>query len=203
MKAQDHTTFREWLDLELDGELPSALQGKLRDHLIGCSDCRTERDALLQVRLAMGEIKVPVQRSFRRRVLEALPAAAWESRPVKSWAAVIALVLVLGAASAGLVGWSAARLTPSMPFAGALSAVWDSFAMAVLAGTGLLGASWKGIGMVMGEALRASWLQTAAFVIILVGLNASVAVLIRRRRRPATAARSGNSARSSSRPAND
>ena len=46
MNQPDHSTYREWLNLEADGELSSVEQRRLDEHLAGCEGCAAYLDQL-------------------------------------------------------------------------------------------------------------------------------------------------------------
>ena len=83
--------------------------------------------------------------------MSALPTAGWESRSPRAWRFTAAVILLLGGfAAALLVAGSAPRPPPGF---GALFAVADMLQASVVAGAGLLGASWKGLGLVLDKML--------------------------------------------------
>jgi len=130
--------------------------------------------------------RVPVREGFQARVMASLPAAGWEAArsPVHSpaaWRWPAAALAALLAATAALVGWASPHLAPGGSFAGALAALGDLFATSALAGAGLLGASWQGIGMVTSEALGEIPGGLVAFTILVVCLNLLLIALVRRR----------------------
>ena len=80
-----------------------------------------------------------------------------------------------------LAGVSTAQLHPGAPFLAALGAVADLMVAAALAGAGLLGASWSGVGLALGEIFAGSKGTLAAFAGLVVGLNLVLFLLLRRR----------------------
>ncbi|KAB2955591.1 MAG: DUF1153 domain-containing protein [Thermoanaerobaculia bacterium] len=81
----DHQTWREWLDLDVDGALGDEERRRLAGHLAGCSECVAERRRLeaLAARLAAG--KIALRPDFKASVMAALPPAPWESRSRRAW----------------------------------------------------------------------------------------------------------------------
>lgn len=176
---------QEWLGLEADGRLPEELAAGLDRHLADCAECREERSALAALGGLLERSRVGVHRGFAARVMASLPAAGWEGSAPRSWRLPVALMALLAAASAALVGLSSAQLGPGMPFLGALTAVAGLFSASLLAGAGMLGASWQGLGMVVGELFATSTGNLVAFVVLVIAANVLLVALARRRRRPA------------------
>jgi len=186
MDTQDHTTFQEWLDLELAGELDAPRRERLQIHLASCPQCREERGALEALDALLAASRVPVRAGFESQVLTALPVAGWEARSLRAWRLPLVLLAVLVMFTAGLVGISSAQLRPDASFVGALAAVADLLGTALLAGTGLLAASWKGIGLVTTEALSRTSGGMLGFTVVVICLDLLLLSLLRRR--PAAAA---------------
>lgn len=183
--STDHTTYREWLDLDVEGALPAGDGPRLAAHLAGCAECRDERQRLAALHQTLAAARVPVRPGFRHQVMASLPEAAWERRraPAARWAWAAGLVALLAAASAALFAVSGARLAPGGSLAGALVALGEMLAMAALAGAGLLGATWTGLGMAVGELFARSPGTLAAVALLAVCLAALTVSLLRRPRR--------------------
>lgn len=182
MSKPDHSTYREWLDLEADGRLPRGEQARLEDHLASCSSCRTELDALRSLESLLVRKRVPVRDGFRADVLAALPATGWEARAPRTWGFPVAMFVLLAVVSATVVGASPGESSGL----GALSAVFGMFRAAALAGSGLLAASWKGFGLVFEEML-ASPMSLGMFGVFVLCLNILLVMMIRRKRSDAPA----------------
>ncbi len=135
-------------------------------------------DALLR------ESRISVQPGFRDRVMELLPATAWErrlgTRRLPAWAlpAVMIAVLALGAALA--LSWGGAGAADSHVLGLGL-AVFDFLATTALAGAGLLYATWRGTGMGFAELFADSPLNLLALVAMVVFLDLLFVALLRRR----------------------
>lgn len=182
--STDHTTYREWLDLELEGALPAGDAPRLAAHLADCADCRAERRRLTALHEMLAASRVPVRPDLRARVMAALPEPAWErSRaPAARWAWAAALLALLATTSATLFGLSGARLSPGASLAGALAALGDLLATATIAGAGLLGATWTGVGLAVASLFRESPGTLVAVAVLAVFLAALTVSLLRRPR---------------------
>ena len=183
MSRPDHDTYREWLTLDADGMLDGTERALLDDHLGSCADCRREREKDLALDALLQRSALPVRAGFRESAMSALPTAGWEARSPRAWRFTAAVIVLLGALAAALM---AAGSAPASSGLGALAAVGGMLQAAVVAGAGLLGASWKGIGMVVDKVI-ASPVSLGAFGILVLCLNLFLVSLIRRKR-PAGAA---------------
>lgn len=179
MRRPDHNTYREWLNLDVDGELPPAQRPELEEHLTACQECRGEREGLLAFERLLARERVPVRAGFRHQVLAGLPPAGWESRSPRTWSFPAAAVVLLAGIAAAVMG--SARLGSSSSVLSALAAFAGMFRATFQAGAGLLAASWKGIGMVFSEAL-ASPMSIGVFALLVLCLNLLLLSLLRRRR---------------------
>jgi len=187
-----HAEIQDWIELESDGELRDERQLRVLDeHLASCAECAAARAGSLQLRAALDSARVPVRADFQSAVMAALPAAGWEARSPRTWAVPLALFALLGGAAAAVVGVEAARLQPSGPLAAAFLALGDLFGAALLAGGGLLGASWRGIGLAVRELAGSSTGSLVALGGLVIGLNWMVWRLARRRA-PARARKDGD-----------
>src|SRR5690349_18770348 len=183
----DHTTYREWLNLEADGRLARDERARLEDHLATCSACRTELDGMRELDGLLLQASVPVREGFRDDVMALLPAAGWEARAPRTWGFPAAMFILLGVIATAVIGsGSAAGEHAGL---GALSAIFGMFHATVLAGSGLLGASWKGLGLVFQEMLS-SPMSLGMFGVFVLCLNILLVSMIRKRRTAAVEARS-------------
>ncbi|HET9211679.1 MAG TPA: zf-HC2 domain-containing protein [Thermoanaerobaculia bacterium] len=190
MSRPDHNTYREWLTLDADSMLDGGERALLDDHLSSCADCRRERDENLALDALLQRSTLPVRADFRESVISALPTAGWEARSPRAWRFTAAVIVLLGALAAALM---AAGSAPASSGLGTLAAVGGMLQAAVVAGAGLLGASWKGIGMVVDKVI-ASPVSLGAFGFLVLCLNLFLVSLIRRKR-PADAAAAQRSGR--------
>ncbi|MFL6291517.1 MAG: anti-sigma factor family protein [Thermoanaerobaculia bacterium] len=175
----DHATYREWLNLEADGRLPRDERARLEDHLATCSACRTELDGLHELEGVLLRASLPVREGFRDDVISALPAAGWETRAPRTWGFPAAMFILLGVIATAVIGSGAAA--GEHAGLGAISAIFGMFKATVLAGSGLLGASWKGIGLVFQEMLS-SPMSLGMFGVFVLCLNILLVSMIRRKR---------------------
>ncbi|HEY7213164.1 MAG TPA: zf-HC2 domain-containing protein [Thermoanaerobaculia bacterium] len=185
MNEPDHSTYREWLNLEADGMLSGAEQRRLDEHLAACAECRRERQDLLALEDLLRRSAIPVRADFRAAVMSALPATGWEARAPRAWGFPAAVLVLLGSLAAALMIAGSASAPTGFS---ALLAVGGMFRAAALAGAGLLAASWKGIGLVVDEVLS-SPVSLGAFGFLVLCLNLLLFSLIRRRRPAGAAAR--------------
>jgi len=179
MTRPDHDTYREWLNLEVDGCLPAARHAELDRHLASCADCRTEREELLAFEGLLQKNRIPVRADFKDTVLSSLPVAGWENRHPKTWGFPAAVVLLFAGIAAALFGSS--RLEGAGGGASALLALADMLGSTVQAGAGLLAATWKGLGLAFAEVI-ASPVSLGAVAILVISLNLLLLSLLRRRR---------------------
>lgn len=170
MKHRDHNAYRELLYLEGDGELTTAERAALHRHLPRCGECRRARVELERLDQVMASGRVPVREGFRDEILAALPPAGWEAAHPRYWIASLALFLGVGGTAAALLSSGGGEVS-SLPLAGAFGAVFDLLRSAMLAGGGLLAASWKGMGMAVEKALDGSTLSWVAFGAVILGID--------------------------------
>jgi len=181
MKTPDHTTYREWLYLEPDGELNAGERSGLRQHLATCSSCRQERQELASLNEMLMQSRVPVGDHLEQQVMANLPAAGWETRSPRTWVAALVVVLLLSVGSALLIGAAGEEVMSAIPIA-ASTAVWELLSSSALAGAGLLAASWKGLGIAFQDVLGQSAWNIVAFGVLILCLDLLLFRLLFRRR---------------------
>jgi hypothetical protein len=179
--------LREELDLELDGGLDESKRAALHERLELDLELARERRELVLVHEALAAAVVRPRPGFAAEVMRALPPAAWEGRTVSAWRWPFVLLLTLGGVAAVLFGGAAAELEPAAPGFAAFAALVKFFTSTALAGAGLAGATWKGLGAGLAQWLVASKLHLAAAAIVVAGLNLLLFRLLRPTRRPASA----------------
>ncbi len=190
MRELDPSEANELLFLECDGELTSREVAQLDAVAAESPAIAQERRELFRLRELLDESKIEVRPEFKAEVLEGLPAAGWGARHPRSWWVAALVLALLGSAAALLTGLSAAQLEPASPFVAAMAAVGDLFASSVAAGAGLVGASWRGVGLAVSDWLGASVPNAIAFGVLVVGVNLLLLRRLRRRARPAPATES-------------
>jgi len=169
-RPTDHTTFREWLYLEQDGELTAGERSSLKQHLGVCASCREEREELGKLAGLLATSKVGVGDGFSARVVSKLPPAGWEARSPRNWLVAVCIVALLVVSSVLLVGLGRAEAASALPVT-ALAAVGELLKTSALAGAGLLTASWKGLGLAMQDILGQSIWNTIALGVLVLCLN--------------------------------
>lgn len=183
MNKPDCETFREWIALDLGEELPARERGDLADHLGTCAACREERKAAEALDGLLQRSRIEVRQDFRADVLGALPATGWESRAPRSWMVPLAAMILLASGAAYLLSSGSVAMPPGLS---ALAAVAEMVRASILAGVGLLDASWKGMGLLVGRVIS-SPVGFGAFGLFVLSLNLLVVSMIRKRRAAQTA----------------
>ncbi len=145
-----------------------------------------ERVALARVSGLLAESRIAVRPDFRTAVMSALPPAGWESRHPRTWSFPLAACFLLATFAASAVvfflgGGSAQGAGAGSSLLGAAVAIGNLLQAAVLAGAGLLTATWKGFGLAIGEALSTP-LRMILFGVVVLGLNLLLVSLLRRRK---------------------
>jgi predicted anti-sigma-YlaC factor YlaD len=187
MNRPDHSTYREWLDLDADGLLAGEERTLLNDHLASCAECRSEREELAALEGLLRSSALAVRPDFKETVMASIQPAGWEARSPRTWRFPAAVFVLLGGLAAALM-----VAGPSTEPSGvsALLAVGSMFQAALLAGAGLLAASWKGMGLLFEEVIS-SPASLGAFGFLVLCLNLLLISLIRRRRPAGAVAQRG------------
>lgn len=179
MKRPDHNTYREWLNLEADGQLPSPQRVELERHLAACAECRVEREDLRALAALLQENQLAVRSDFKDSVLASLPTTGWENRHPKTWAFPAAVFFLLAGIAGALFG--SAHLETAGSGASAFLAMADMLGSTVQAGAGLLAATWKGLGLAFAEVIASPKILGGMSVLV-ISLNVLLISLLRRRR---------------------
>lgn len=184
MNRPDHSTFQEWLNLDADGRLAPEERARLEEHLAGCQECREERAELAAFQGLFERTAVPVRSGFADSVMATLPHAGWEGRSPRTWQFPVAVAAMLMLVAGFLIAGSSSSVPSGLA---ALDAMGGMVRAAALAGAGLLGASWKGIGLIV-EDIISSPVSLGAFGFLVLCLNLLLISLVRRRKPAASAA---------------
>ena len=177
--------MHEELDYRLDLDPAAALSASESD-----AGLERERRELLAVHAALASSVVRPRPGFAADVMKALPSAPWEARTVSAWRWPFVLLLALGGVAAALFGGAAAELEPVAPGFSAFATLAKLFSTAAVAGAGLAGATWNGLGVGLATWLVESKLHLLAAAILVAGLN----LLLFRLLRPAARQSAGASA---------
>ena len=177
------TTFDERLALlerDLDGDLGAAERATLAARLDADPVLAGERRARRRLHALLAESAIAVRPGFREAVMAGLPVAPWERRRAAGWLPALAVALVLAVAAAVVLALSGGLA--ETPLGGAATAVADLVATARVAGAGLLGASWRGVGLGLEQLFAGSKTTLAAFAVLVVLVDLLFLALLRRRR---------------------
>ena len=171
------------LHRELDGDLDPDEARQLESLCRQDPAVAAERRELRDLDRLLVSDRIWAREGFQERVMAALPDhPSWEPVGDRSrwlFPAAAAFVLLSGSLLL-LLGSAGGETVP-----GLLASVAEFFASTLLAGAGLLGASWRGMGMVLGEMLEGpGWI---AFGLGVLALDVLLLVLLRRSRSSAPA----------------
>lgn len=184
----DEETVRRWIDLEADGALAAEEARRLESALAADPRLARERQAALELRQQLEACRIAVRPGFREAVMERLPSAAWEPTGRRGRGLAISLAVALAAAATLSLALGSAA-TGSL--AGLLGAVGEALVASLVTGAGLLGASWRGVGLALEELLSASPSTVVVLALLVVLLNGLFwRLLLRGRDRTASAAES-------------
>ncbi|MCP3957582.1 MAG: hypothetical protein GY719_06985 [bacterium] len=183
--STDNATWKQWVDLDLEGELEAADKARLDDLLDSDDEARDERRALGSLHRMIDEDQIPVRAGFTARVMEALPRAWWERAETPAglpkFALPLAMMLIAALGAAMLIGGS----EEAGRFTGIGVALFDFMQMTFLAGTGMLFATWRGVGFGLQEMIGTSGTGLAVFALMVLCLNLLFFSMLRRRPRAA------------------
>jgi len=172
-----HEETLKRLDLWLDGcpESGSDQTGphSLAEAVASSPQLAAEERWMRSLFAQLERVRVEVRPDFADRVLAALP----KRRPLWSWG--IAAGLLLAFALSGVALLAASGLGGGS--LGLFAAVGDFLATTLLAGAGLLGATWSGLGGAVREWLGPSPLNWAIAAAVMLSLILLLASLLRRR----------------------
>jgi len=177
----DRATLLEWLDLDADGALPAGEKSRLdaaiaADPALGAVG--RESAALLGL---LHADRVPVRNGFREATMAALPEASWEGASSRvAFALPLALAALFTLGAAVMLGATGA-FQGADPLVGTGLAVFDFLRSALLAGAGLLGATWTGVGLGLEELFQTSGVSLVGFGVAVLMVDLLLVALLRRR----------------------
>lgn len=181
MKNMDQALLREWVDLDLEGELPETDRERLHHAVAHDPELQREQQALRGLQGMFRDGRVDVRPQFTDDVMGALPVAAWHTAAAgrwPAWALPAALVVVMAVASswvfAGNLSGSHLLETGTM--------LADLIQTSILAGSGLLFATWRGVGLGVEEMIADSTANLVAFGVLVLCVNLLFISFLRRRR---------------------
>jgi len=172
---------QELLDAMVDGALAAPEREALAARV--AQDAGLEREARdlerLHALLAGGRIQA--RPGFAAAVMAALPdEPAWARQPVAGWRVAAAALVALLTVTCALLATAGSRLAGGSPALQTVRALADFATATALSGSGLLAASWRGVGMAVAAALTLP--GQVVFGVGVVALNALLFVLLRRPR---------------------
>ena len=120
--------------------------------------------------------RIPIREGFTELVMETLPEVSWGRRRVGVWVAAIVLALAFAGTGAWLLGSGTASAL------GSIGALADLFVTGLLAGAGLLSASWSGLSTTVKAAASGSPSSIVVLGIAAAAVGLLLLLLLRRRR---------------------
>ncbi|HVS12394.1 MAG TPA: hypothetical protein VMV46_00590 [Thermoanaerobaculia bacterium] len=160
------------LDLWLDGGPERSAGADLSDRLAADAELAAEERALRALFSQLESARVTVKPGFADGVMARLP----RRRRAFSWVLAASLLVLFAAGGLGLL-----RLAGVGGSLGVLSALGDFVATSLVAGAGLLGATWSGVGAAVREWLGPSPVTWGIAAAVLVSLGLLLLSLVRRR----------------------
>jgi hypothetical protein len=138
----DHLEVSQRLESFVKSELEAAENAAVARHLEGCEACRADLEVERGLAEGMALLSIRPRADFAATVMAALPEPAWARPRGTAWAWPAAALAAFAAAAA----WVTANLagTPLTGIAGTLSGMAKA---SLIAGAGLLGASWRGVSL--------------------------------------------------------
>ncbi len=180
-------TSQEWLDSSSEGTLGAAEAALLESRLAANGQLAAEQKGWLALHQMLGQDRLPVREGFTQRVMAALPEPAWlGSSSRRLYPALVAALLACTLGATLLLAGLA-----ETPLVGTGLALADFLQTSLLAGAGLLAATWVGLGASLDKVFTLSGASLLAFALMVVCLNLLFVSLLRRRRVQPQAARSG------------
>jgi hypothetical protein len=142
----EHLEIAEKLESYAKAELASAEAAEVARHLGGCEICRADLEIERSLLLGFSELRVVARTGFAQEVAASLPSPHWGRQKPISWAWPVAAMVTFTLAAVGLGIGSSSALSSLV------STLTDLAATSLLAGAGLLGATWRGFGLAVRSA---------------------------------------------------
>ena len=142
----DHLEISERLESYAKAELASAEAAEVARHLEGCESCRAELEVERALLSGFADLRISARAGCAQNVIDRLRAPSWGRQKPAAWAFPAAAMAIFAAAAAWL------SIGSSSPLSGLASTLGDLLATSLLAGAGLLGATWRGVGLAVRSA---------------------------------------------------
>jgi anti-sigma factor RsiW len=146
----DHLEVSQRLESFVRSELEAAEAASVARHLEGCDACRAELEVERHLVEAMASLSVRSRPDFAAGVMAAVAASAepaWARPRMSAWAWPAAVLAAFAAAAA----WIAVNLSAT-PVGGIVGTLSGMAKASLIAGAGLLGASWRGVSLTVRDA---------------------------------------------------
>lgn len=179
---------QEWLDASCEGTLDEASRSRLEAELAADPQLQADQACWNALHRLLREDRLPVRQGFQEKVMAALPAADWQrSTAPRLYPLLIAALLACTLGATFLLSGLA-----DQPLAGTGLALADFLQTTLLAGSGLLAATWTGLGLGLEKLFATSGATLAAFAMMVACLNLLFFSLLRRGGAAAATARKSN-----------
>jgi hypothetical protein len=173
------TTVLELLDQAVFGRLEEKDQRALERSLAADPQLVAEQRRLLSLQGALTDDHIAVRPDFHARVMADLGKPAWQHAR-EGWRFALAALLVCSLGAAFLL-----RGFENHALAGTGLAILDFLSSSLLAGSGMLWASWQGLGFGLEKLIADSSASLAAFATFVVFLDLLFVSMWRRSRKAA------------------
>lgn len=179
-RRPDEETVRRWLDLEADGALGASEARRLEEALDRYPHLAAERRDLTDLHRQLAASRIEVEPGFRSAVMGSLPQAAWEPAGRRGWGLAAIVTLALAVAGGLMLAAGDVGRPASGPLIGVVVAIAELLGASLVTGAGLLGASWRGVGLALEELLASTPSAVVGLALGVVLLNALFWRLLRR-----------------------
>lgn len=176
MNSIKDTDLHEWIDRSADGTLEPELRPRLEAALAAQPALAHEAARMVALHGMLADSRIEVRPGFTHEVVSALPPAAWERR--RAWRLPLALAAGLGVAAAVFLAFAGGGDSGAF---GTIAAIGDFFQVTLLAGAGLLGATWSGVTLAVDELFAGKRSMIVALVVGVIFLDLLFLRMLRRR----------------------